>query len=238
VLYLHNGSVIRGQIQAQRVGEWVRIELLGGDELTIAQAEIEQIRREISLFRKVKLRLRKELLPIQLQHNGLFQHFSFGMGAYQGLNGELLSPSIGYRLGYQFHPRLRVGVGIGLDKYVGGNIAPFMLHLSGDLLRRKSITPCYVLEGGYGIAAGRTWRFDVLEGGPMAHAGVGIHFFTRSRYHWMLTLGYKFQETYEEFVEWPEGRILNNGQWFQPDPVNVRGTRLNQRVLLQLSLGL
>lgn len=62
VLYLKNGSVVRGSIIRQQPGEWVRILMVGGSVLVVRQQDIERITVEVSPYDRIKVRYNRRRL--------------------------------------------------------------------------------------------------------------------------------------------------------------------------------
>lgn len=237
VLYLHNGSILRGKIVEQVIGEYVKIEVISGQVFTIPTDEIERITIEPPLFSKVQLTKFNHFRPISYRKQGnLYQTVDWGLNFYQGEWGPLASTALHYRIVYHKSHLLNFGGGTGWDIYSEGTITPFFAELQGDL-RKKPVTPTYLVQAGYGIAVSRSNNHDIFQGGPMGHAGVGIRFHTRSKTELALTVGYRFQHTYQEFREWPRD-IWNLPPGVTPEPALVTGTRFYQRFHYQLSITL
>ncbi len=228
VLYLKNGSVIRGQIVVHVPGSHIRIEILGGSELLYDIDEIDLIKHEPSKYRRIKLKLRKEYVPISFRKRGIYNRFGLGFGFGENEWGPVINVSYQYSLGYHFNQYMNVGIGSGLEPYESGLIMPFWAELHGDLLQ-KVISPHYLLQVGYGYAAVRGWNIDRMDGGVYAHAAVGFKVNTRRRAEWIFTLGFKAQSTYQERREW----WGFGGQ----GPVISRGIRRYQRIVFTTTFG-
>ncbi|RMG23549.1 MAG: hypothetical protein D6730_14295 [Bacteroidetes bacterium] len=227
VVYLHNGSIIRGQLLENVPGSHVRIGILGGSELVYQYEEIERITQEPSPYRNIKLKLYKDDMPVTYRQKGIYNLFSLGMGFGENEWGGTANVSFQYRLGWHFGQYLNAGLGSGLDPYGAGLFMPVWAEIHGDLMQ-KVVSPHYVLQLGYGIPVEQSWNILVLEGGPLLHAGVGFKVNTRRRTEWTFTWGFKAQHTYQERREWwgPNG-----------EPVISRGVRRYQRIVFQASIG-
>lgn len=236
VVYLHNGSVIRGHIVEQEIGRYVKIKVASEQVFTVLTAEIDRITIEPPLYTQIQLVKYKYLQPITYPQKGLYHVVDWGLNFYQGQWGPIPSTALHYRAIYHQNRFLRYGLGTGWDIYSEGTITPFFAELQGDLLE-KPITPTWLLQGGYGIGVTRDALHDVFDGGLMGQAALGLKFHTRSRTEISVTMGYRFQQTYQEFREWPQD------WWNVPpgviqDPVTVIGTRRYQRIHFQLSITL
>ncbi|GAB4424197.1 MAG: hypothetical protein OHK0039_41200 [Bacteroidia bacterium] len=234
VLYLHDGSVIRGEIVEQRVGEWVRIRIADGTVFTFRTSQIRVITRE-ALQYKIRLTYDKAYLPIRYRRPGPYLILTTGMGFNERSTGTGATSTLHLRGGYYFHRRLQLGVGSGLDPYERGLVIPFYAEAMADLWQRKR-TPHAFVQAGYGWGAVGDWQTQVFRGGIMLHSGLGVRIHTHSHHQVLFTLSYKMQQTYEEFEFWPPGRITPGGGWLQPDPVQVRGHRYYQHIFGQFSI--
>ncbi|MEZ4777427.1 MAG: hypothetical protein R3D00_29895 [Bacteroidia bacterium] len=239
VIYLKNGSIIRGQISGQVVGGMVTIDLIGGTTLSYSSDEIEKITREPAKYTYVKLKLRNIYRPITFRDHRLYGMLSFGMGFSSGRWGPEGVPTIQIRTGYHFHRLLNVGVGTGIDVYGRGTVTPFFLDVHGELFEKR-VSPHYFVNAGYGRGTFPNWGTRVFEGGLMGHAGLGVKLNTRSRNEWFFTIGYKFQHTYMEFEDWDiiwRTWDWNNGAPNVVDAPIVKGTTLYQKIVWQITWG-
>jgi len=182
VVYLNNGSVLRGIIIEQVPNKSLKVQIAGGSIFHVEIADVERITKEsaLSVFsgrtaasdrteREQKVgdstSVREPWVP---RRKGYF------------LQGQLLLELAqgGIRVvnGYKFGRFGYLGVGLGLDlsgpslshaydyHWAGGSPAgmgvylPVYLHYSGDILNRR-VTPFYAVELGY-AAALRTSGMD------------------------------------------------------------------------------
>ncbi|RMG75893.1 MAG: hypothetical protein D6722_00245 [Bacteroidetes bacterium] len=236
VIYLHNGSVIRGKILQQTPGDSVTIQILPGRILTFSTREVEAITMEEDFEEKALIQYRRTRRPVVMKSTGLYHRFSVGLGLGQGRWGVQGNGSLGYHIGYIVKPRLRVGLASGFDFYNGGVITPVMAEAQADLVFKK-VTPVARVQLGYGFGISSGWANEVFRGGPVGQVALGFRFRTRTRFEWMLTGGFKAQQTYQEFMDWPPGQITAGGIWVQPDPGLVTGTRRYQRTFIELGIG-
>jgi hypothetical protein len=232
VVYLKNGSIIRGKIKEQIPGEYIKIELVSDTIFTLGQSEVEKITREPTKYMSIRVKKYKKLLPFTYRQKGLYQHVSFGAGFTTGRFGEpSANLAFNYRIGYHFHHLFNLGAGTGFDIYDGSVITPFFLDLWGDL-KESPVTPTYMANIGYGYGLSGSWRHDVFDGGLLAHLALGLKFNTRSKREYVFTVGYKRQDTYQEFASL-------NWRWdpWATTQSIVRGTRIYQRIMWQFSFG-
>ncbi|MEO0468222.1 MAG: hypothetical protein AAF206_01280 [Bacteroidota bacterium] len=233
VVYLKNGSIIRGEITEQKLGESVSIQLITGEVYVFSHQDIEKITVEGPKFSKIRLRYRKDLRTVYYRKPGLYNSVSFGLAFNESRWGGVEAfPSLQYKVHYHVNQFVNVGLGAALDGYGQGLIVPLFGELSGDLLRRK-VTPFYLLNAGWGIGAAPGWQVRRLDGKAMGMAAVGLKFRTYRRTEFLFSVGFKFQDSYQEFQEFPQD------WWTRPqvqDPPLVKGTRRYQKIMFQFGV--
>ena len=235
VVYLKNGSIIRGEIIHQEIGKSVNIRLREGIEMTLMTSEIEKISREPAKFSKLKLKFHKRYLPVVYRSQKLYQMISFGLAINETRNTPNATPVLHYRTMYHLNRWLNLGIGTGLDAYEGGLVIPVYGEIHGEPFRRQT-SPYYFAKGGYGIGANGSNMHDVFQGGYMAHFGGGIILHNRDqRSEWMFSVGFKMQQTYQEFREWPRFWNWNGNVQIRPEPVLVTGVRRYQNIVWEIA---
>lgn len=225
VVYLKNGSIIRGIIQEQIPRESLTIQTFDGTIFIFETTEIDKVVREPSQYTRIKVRYNGAVVPIQYIDN---QEFYKGYGIGLSSNESDGNFTMQARAGYKWRHWLQTGLVSGTDPYNAGLIIPVAAEIRGDAFK-KPVTPHYFLQGGYGIAANRSFRHRVFDGGLMYHAGVGLTIKTRTKVEYMISLGYKWQNTYQEFEETPPWFWTPDNQ-FPPEAVLVTGTRNYRRI--------
>jgi hypothetical protein len=201
VVYLKNGSVIRGTIQEQKIGESLKIQLLGGSIFVFQQSEIDSIKKE------PKFVLVTPKAPIVIKQKG-FRNITetgviFGVGksndnySYYSYNRSDFGVQLHTINGYQFNRFLFAGAGIGIEKFVsyGQSFAPLYLRLSSDLLKKR-VTPYIFTDIGYTffwLKENNTDSYNYYndKGGLFLQAGAGVRIFTRSKTSVQLGVAYK-----------------------------------------------
>jgi hypothetical protein len=226
VVFLKNGSIIRGEIIERVIGESIKIEIIGGSVLVYEESEVEKITRAPVKYHHSPLavrgdqaywQVRKERRerPITGRERGIYNLFSFGFqpGRDQW-NTVVPWPTLQYRTGYSFSRMVNLGLGLGLDPYAAGGTFPLYLDFHGDLGKElKAVMPHYFAQAGYGFDGWTNWSFLNFEGGPMAHLGFGWKVNTRNSTEWMFVLGYKLQAaSFQDNRRWDEfGNPLEPG---------------------------
>lgn len=230
VLYLKNGSIIRGVIQEQNPRESITIQTFDGTLFTFETNEIDKVVREPSQYTRIKVRYDGSVVPIVYDdRQGIYKGYGIGLSSNE--SGGNFTMQV--RAGYQWRHWLRTGLTSGMDPYNAGLIIPVAAEIRGDAFK-KPVTPHYFLQGGYGIAANRSFRHRVFDGGLMYHVGGGLTFKTRTKVEYQVSLGYKWQNTYQEFEETPPWFWTPDNQ-IPPEAVLVTGTRNYRRITFVLS---
>jgi len=109
---------------------------------------------------------------------------------------------------------LRMGVGIGYDRYNTTAVVPFFLSVRGDILA-GSITPFYFIDAGLSTAWDsmeneNNWNSLDTEGRFMYHLGMGVKVYSGNRINIMLALGYKYQKVVYNSVIWDGSLKVDN----------------------------
>lgn len=230
VVYLRNGSILRGKITEQIPGESVTIVTFDGSEFQLNTSEVDKIVREPSQYTRIKVRYNGDVVPIVYDASrGFYKGYSIGLAVNES-NGSF---TVQTRGGYKWRHWLHTGLVSGLDPYNAGLIIPVAAEVRGDLFQ-KAVTPFYFVQGGYGITATQSLSHRVYNGGGLFHAGVGLTFKTRTSVDYQLSVGYKWQGTYQEFEERPPFFWTPDNQ-IPPDPVLVTGNRNYRRITIMFS---
>lgn len=198
VLYLKNGSVIRGSIIEQQIGESVKIELLGGSIFVFKQTEIDSIKKENKIAQskteKPEYYIKQKGFRI-ISETGIITGIS-GSGEYYN-NPFDIGAQLHMVSGWQFNRFLFAGGGAGVEKMAAyrQGFAPFYARLSSDFLKKRT-TPYVFTDMGYALF----WDSDEYledysyyknKGGFYLQAGGGVKIFTRSKAAINVGLAYK-----------------------------------------------
>lgn len=241
VVYLKNGSIIRGEIIERDPEYYIKIQISGGSVLTFVMDEIQSIQQEkpIDLSKKQpqKSRSKKEAnhgkRNVSYRTQGVYNLFSFGIGVgeslYENPGWIGANPSFQYSIGYRAAHWFSIGQGIGMDFYDVGSVVPFYVEIRGDLLKRP-VTPHFYASGGYSLGAIGAWEISKIQGGLYAHVGAGYKIHTKRRAEWLFSLGYKMQQIKAEKSEYIFG--------WQPDGYRIERYYFDyRRFMLQVALG-
>ena len=203
VIVMKNGDRLTGQITQYKQGEKVILKRPDGTELTILDAEVEQIIQEV-MDEEVKFEKAKDFSPppkvyIKPMAKGLYNitQLSFAMGSGNE-DGLALGAGISTIMGYQIAPLFGIGIGAGLDNYArrGETIYPVFLDVRSYLPIFSKPNHYYVaINGGYGFAFAReNIGINEAEGGLLVQGAIGYRTTTQEGVDVNIDAGVKFQE--------------------------------------------
>ncbi|MGB0430874.1 MAG: hypothetical protein ACPGLV_10400 [Bacteroidia bacterium] len=187
VVYLKNGSILRGEL-IKTDSITVSIEILGGNVFVFENAEVLKITQENA----VKLNTKGPFTP---QKDGWYTEFSFGIpfgiDQWGWPTGGITLNTV---VGYQYKSILKSGIGTGIDWYAwDATMIPLFARVSGDLTKKIN-TPFYRMDVGYSANITNSWNNDEKHyGGILLNIGGGLKFNTRKNVYYCLSLGYKTQ---------------------------------------------
>jgi len=204
VVYLNNGGKIIGTI-LEKSDDLVKIRLQGGSEFVFEIQDIKEITSEPHYRPKAYFRTKDK---------GYYNWttLALNVGTSNGqINGGWSLHTIN---GYQFHPKLSVGLGLGLDIYADNFDAdlylPLYVDVRGDLLTNTKATPIYYGGIGYGfLLTGRNDASWTEKGGLHYNYGFGFKVRGKRYSDWVFTVGQQSQ-----FYTWTfftPGNEWNNG---------------------------
>lgn len=183
MVYLKNGSVIRGVIIEQIPNVSIKIETADRNIFVYKMEEIEKIT--------------KERIPEQFRNNK--KPVNQGRGLSAGYRGII---DIGYDIGvgdygidriklniingYQFNPHFSVGFGTGLRYFheVAALYIPLFLDLRANILN-ENVSPYVAIRTGYSMRVTNS-----IGGGFMLNPTVGVTFKTSSKSSMNIGFGY------------------------------------------------
>lgn len=208
VVYLSNGSVIRGDV-IEQTKEEIKIKIAGGSILVYKMSEVERITKE-----EKESKGKKEIKDFKFKETDYYHAVSFGLLPGQGeFGGFAFGGSLHYVFGYQYKPIIGAGVGIGADSYIYSeirNIIPVYLEARGYLTKNQPFAPYYSVQAGYGFAlVNDIWNMTDATGGIMLHPKVGFRFPSRSNASFTAEIGYLFQNASFVFDDW-QGRYQDD----------------------------
>jgi hypothetical protein len=189
VVYLNDGSVLRGEIIEMNEGESLRIKISGGSIFYIFMDEVDDIKRE-EVYR-----------PEHFKQKGYVNYTGI-----EKMSGQQGRDATRYQMvnGYQFTPRFSAGIGIAFVDYDDPlNTIPIF----GDLkfkLKKSNVAPFVFLKGGYNfsILPDEDYPIEDHKGGLMFDVGAGLQFEVNDYVGWYLNAGYNIDKMEYEEVVW------------------------------------
>lgn len=149
VVYLKNGSVIKGVVIEQVPGVSLKIRTNDGSVFAYSMSEVEKISKEELTQIRVKTTSRTNS-SLDLGYRGFVDlGFTVGVGGGRGCDRIELATSHGV----QIIPQLYVGAGVGVSYFYDfSDVAiPLFVDVRTDLLQNKT-TPFIDLKIGYSVA--------------------------------------------------------------------------------------
>jgi hypothetical protein len=189
VVYLKNGSIIRGQLREGASPVVVRIETVGRNIFVFKQEEVDRVTREYAQtdFKYPYTRGYQNITEVGL---------SVG---YRSAVNEFTNPgrSVDFTLqtfnGYQFIPALAVGLTTAIDTYGSITLLPVALGIRGDITKTR-IRPYYGFDAGYALDWLSNPHLPVnQDGGFFWSPTLGLKFNSRKTHAFIFNLGYRNQ---------------------------------------------
>jgi hypothetical protein len=201
VVYLKNGSIIRGIIIEQVPNVSLKLKTSDGNLFVFRIEEVEKITKEQTA---AKTRGRDaEPSPAPSFGDGEIKQKGYSMIAEIcpsiGIDDMDGKTSIGLQVinGYQINPHLNIGAGLGLHKHFGGNTyAPIFLDLRIAFMPKR-VSPFLDLAGGWALGL-----VDEKESGVYLNPSFGVRFFVSRNTALQMSLGYRYQETSVTYQGW------------------------------------
>jgi len=195
VVYLTNGSFLRGKIIEMNPGQSLRIVLQGSDSLTVMMADVKEIKQEETPPAVVVPAegARKD------QGYTLMADANFGLGKLRGpdrvTDDDQAAWSAMFTVfnGFTLSPYVQLGLSTGIELWSTRFFIPVFVDLRVNFMDRDN-SPFAYLNGGYSIG----WKQGspgTGYGGGMAAAGLGAKFRISPKNLMLVSLGYMFQQT-------------------------------------------
>lgn len=188
VVYLHNGSILRGHLTEDSSEEIIKLEITGKNLFVFTKAEVSRVIREYtrSDFR----------YPYTLGYQNITE---IGISVGNPPAGEFafareIDISTNTFNGYLFNPHLALGLSTGVDTYGRLTYLPVAIGLRGDFTKTK-VRPYYSFDAGYTL----DWLNNPnlhgnYDGGFFWSPAVGLKFNSKKNHAFLLNIGYKNQQ--------------------------------------------
>jgi hypothetical protein len=192
VIYLNNGSIIRGNIIEISDNKTLKIESCD-NVLVFDMAEVQKVTKEEIPFVQVAENISKP--------DGYINITSFGV--LSGNNESSMTAPAQFSFetvnAYRLNRKYSFGLGIGIDRFDKLHV-PVFLDCRYQLLNRD-ISPVIILKGGYSLPVGGEnnsnyyYAENYSKGGPMLGAGAGLIFRINNHNLAAISLAYRYQQT-------------------------------------------
>jgi hypothetical protein len=182
VVYLKNGTVIRGDIIETDPGKLIKIETDEGNVFVFLMSEIDSIAKKPAY----KIRTRPAVSNTGIA-KGYYGAIEWGACGGFGITLQEYGPRLNIINGYRFNPWLAAGLGFGLRYYFNRDniMLPFFADVRGYLLNKKK-TPYMSLGIGYAFDPAET-----ADGGFMLNPMIGYSVKLKERTAWNIAVGYE-----------------------------------------------
>ncbi len=207
VVYLKDGSVLKGLIVNYEQGATLKFRLQNGEEIVIIDSEIARIVQDV---REPKANSYDELINGQAKAKPKEQVYNFKergfynatmLGSLNTRSGNEYKMGLSFHnvSGFQFSRWLGIGLGVGIETYGTDDdevIYPVFAEFRG-YFNKKIKAPYYTLSAGYGFMTTNKKEFITeARGGWMLHPAIGLRFNAKKRSNLTADIGYKFQKAY------------------------------------------
>ena len=183
VVYLKNGSILRGVIIEQVPNQSIKIETADHSVFFFELGEVEKFTKEPLKGRRI---VTKDSNALKTGYRGIVEAgFQLGVGDWGDDRFKLNIIN-----GYQITPHLSLGLGTGLHFYMDADAAlvPLFADFRAYLLDNK-VSPYFSLGAGYSFNASR--NFDGV--GVLINPAAGVSFKVSEKSSMNIALGYELQ---------------------------------------------
>jgi hypothetical protein len=185
VVYLKNGSILRGELAADPAGGTVKIETAGRNLFVFQAAEVEKVSREL-IRPAYKYPFNKGYLNMTEAGLSVGNSSSWNQRRQKDITLQTFN-------GYQFASYLALGVTAGVDAYSGITLLPLGMGLRGDLTKTRN-RPYYSFDAGYGLDWLHNPRLSGnRQGGFFWSPGAGMKFSGKENHAFLISLAYRQQ---------------------------------------------
>jgi hypothetical protein len=221
VVYMNNGSFLRGKIVQMEPGKMLKLLVDNKDTIEIPVSEVKLVREENAITGTGNI-----------YENGFrswgyscIMELNLGIGLLEGLDRYKDTAYTQYSLlisasnGFELSPYIYLGIGVGLEVWRSRLFLPLYLDFRSNLLKTDN-SPFLYVNAGYALG-GIVGQRGAGLGGAMAGLGGGAKFRFSKRLVMVVSLGYRFQQT---------------GEWLEYHNVRSKATRDGHFITLKTGL--
>lgn len=180
VVYLKNGSVIRGKVLEQSESA-VKIQINGGSIFSYAADEVEKRTEELKYS------------DIIVKKSGINASVDAGLM----FNLDNISVCANMEINYRLPFGLNAGIGVGIESVDGWRV-PVLANLEYRLFNEQKFSPFAFIQPGYNLPISR-YDYNSTSGGFAANCGIGIYSYVGSHCALKVSLGYSHRRSTEEY---------------------------------------
>ncbi len=188
VVYLKNGSVIRGIIIEQIPNQSIKIQTKDRNVFVFKYDDIEKITKENLPLENTGNKSKETAFKKSGFINQTEINYSPGIGylEYGNYNVKNTANSYGFRTvnGFQLNEHFSIGVGIGIDNYQNATLFPITLDSRVTILKGK-VSPVFIWNFGYAVG------LNDIKGGIIMNPQIGIKTFISKNVAYLFNFGYK-----------------------------------------------
>ncbi len=193
VVYLKNGSIIRGMIVEQIPNQTLKIKTADRNLFVFEFDQIEKITKEEIPQGAV---MKSEPPKPESSYVGKEKGFESTIDMFFAVQLEYGEPVLGMHgiAGYRFFPQLFVGGGFGAEIYFDATMMPLFVCIRTEFIQAR-VTPFFITNIGYAFGwvdgeDGNDW------GGVFLEPGFGFRFNIAEHFGLNLSSTFKFQRAY------------------------------------------
>lgn len=197
VVYLKNGSIIRGVIIEQTPNKSIKIKTVDNNVFVYQMGEIEKMAKEVDQRGKLQQRRnlqQGEAFNLETGYKGIVElGYQIGVGDF-GMDRIKLNIINGYQVNQNFS----IGIGTGLRYYTDAEslLVPIFADFRGNLILDSKISPYLSLGLGYSFDA--TDSFGGV--GFLLNPTVGVSFMVSDKSAMNIGLGYEMQKISDDYL--------------------------------------
>ena len=212
VLYLSNGSILKGKVIENISGDKTTIKIIGNNIIVVPDSLIKMLLLNHAIPVKERTNTAS---PVEMTSNVNFYGGSQNSGGFTFITS------------YRFPFRLATGVGMGIEWFDHQQI-PFIADIKYCFLKGWW-SPYIYAQGGYAVPLSQEGDDEWTEnhGGALVGTGIGMRFNFTRRNALVFSLGYRYQKT---------ETLLNQYPWSSTYP-QYEATRYDEYKRLTFSFG-
>ena len=212
VLYLSNGSILKGKVIENISGDKITIKIVGNNIIVVPDSLIKMLLLNQAIPAKERVNMAS---PVEMTSIANFYGGSQNSGGFTFITA------------YRFPFRLSTGVGMGIEWFEHQQI-PFIADIKYCFLKGWW-SPYIYAQCGYAVPLSQEGEDEWTEnhGGTLAGTGIGMRFNFARRNALVFSLGYRYQKT---------ETLLNQYPWSSTYP-QYETTRYDEYKRITFSFG-